>query len=507
MKKNFIALVIIILVGLILKITYLAASTIWRVDLFYYIEFARTMLDGGVLYRDFGCSHPPLGYLEFYWMARFFGYDNMYLTIKICIIIIQSFTAYFVFMIFERIFDTVKGILCAVLFLIMISISIEFWPHNIPLTYLLPCFAGFYFLTENNFKPSLKSYALFGFFTACATLISTNVIFYSLIVPLLSMKNNEYDFKKIITECLAAFAGFIIPLGIMAVYFAGHNALGDWFFWNIRWASIYAGYKPWYKKVGHFFYGFVLTWQWIPFFAISFYSIYKIIKTKVYKQSNFAFFVIAVFFTGAMCKMVMNKPNPRYYLYFLPGIFFAVVYGINNMKGKARTAIVSSMSIFIIVSLVVVNINGWKHPCDRSFNVRANLRSWIVTNVSDDKTIYVWDEGFEIYYETKRKKSKTSIFSIREDLDKSRLWRDNKYKDTAFMWKRFLSEFTNNPPDYIVDYTLNFGRTDVEPSDGEREGVHKEYYDKFRAFVDPQYSVAAIIDGKYRILKRNKILL
>ncbi len=504
MKKNLLAIGIIISAGLILKFTYLTASVIWRVDLFYYIEFARTMLDGGVLYRDFGCSHPPLGYLEFYWMAKFFGYDNMYLTIKVFAIIIQSVTAFFVFLTFERIFDTTKGILCSILFLIMISVSMDFWPHNVPLTYMLPAFAGIYFLTGNDFKPTLLSYGIFGFFTAIATLISTNVIFYTLIVPMLSIKNNEFNFKKITAECASAFTGFMIPMGLTALYFAGQNALGDWYFWNVGWASIYAGYKPWYKKVGHFFYGLVLTKQWIPFFILSFYAVYKIIKSKIYKQSNFAFFVLAVFFTGALCKMVMNKPNPRYYLYFMPGIFFAAVYGISDLKGKVRNAVLFIISVVMIISLADANISAWKAPFDTGFKVRENLRSWIVTNVPADKTLYVWDEGFEVYYETKRKKSKTSIFSAREDLDKSRLWRDNKYKDTAFMWERFLSEFTQNPPDYIADYTMNLGRTDVEPSDGERESVHKEYYDKFRAFVDPRYTVAAVIDGKFRVLKRIK---
>ncbi|HQQ22956.1 MAG TPA: hypothetical protein PLH15_03875, partial [Spirochaetota bacterium] len=78
----------------IFKFTYLFASTIWRADLYYYMEFARTMLDGGVLYKDFGCSHPPFGYLEFYWIAKIFGYDNFYFAARACGNAIHLFTAF-----------------------------------------------------------------------------------------------------------------------------------------------------------------------------------------------------------------------------------------------------------------------------------------------------------------------------------------------------------------------------------------------------------------------------
>jgi hypothetical protein len=127
-KNKIGAFLIIALSGFVLKLTYLFASRIWRVDLYYYIDAAKTMLSGGVLYRDFGCSHPPLGYFEFYWMARLFGYDNMYLTIKIGALVIQTLTAYIVYLIFTRIHNSKTGLVRALLFLALISLSTDFWP-------------------------------------------------------------------------------------------------------------------------------------------------------------------------------------------------------------------------------------------------------------------------------------------------------------------------------------------------------------------------------------------
>jgi len=163
-RNKIIALGIILVTGVILKLTFLLAFKIMRVDLFYYLECARTMLDGGVMYKDFGDSHPPLGYFEFYWMAKFFVYENMYLTIKIVAIAIQTATAFFIYLIFERMRGHRHGVFFAVMFLVMISVHPEFWPHNVPFTCIFPAFVGIYYLAKNDFQPSLLSFFLFGFF-------------------------------------------------------------------------------------------------------------------------------------------------------------------------------------------------------------------------------------------------------------------------------------------------------------------------------------------------------
>ncbi|HOH37862.1 MAG TPA: hypothetical protein PLV17_09645, partial [Spirochaetota bacterium] len=95
-----------------------------------------------------------------------------------------------------------------------------------------------------------------------------------------------------------------------------------------------------------------------------------------------------------------------------------------------------------------------------------------------------------------------SFFSPSEFLDRSRLWKDQKYKGTEAMWSRFLSEFTANPPDYLIDYTYNLEPTDWEPKDGEREGVHKIYYDKFYSYVTENYIEVLRTEKQGRILQR-----
>jgi hypothetical protein len=500
LKRNFYALCAIVAAGFVLKFTYLFAMPIWRSDLFYYMEAARTVLDGGVLYRDFGDSHPPLLYFEFYLMAKLFGYAHFYTTIKVVMFAIQTMTAFFVYLIFARLRNYRSGVLHSLVFLVLISINAEFWPHNIPVVYLLPVFAGLYLLVKDGFIPSNLTLLLFGICASLAALISTNVIFYSLMIPLLSVKNNGFVPRKLLRECSIAFIGFMIPVLAFFVYFAVKNSIGDWYFWNVGWASIYAGYKPWYKKAAHFFWGFVVTWQLIPFFLISIFAIFKLVKNKRYRTDRYSFFVLSLFVCAVLSKMVMNKPVPRYTLYALPGIYFAFDYGLMIM-GKAAKKIKIVLGVFVLICLVDTAYFGWC-VVPKRIDTRKELRSEIVRLVPEDKTIYVWDEGYEVYFETKRKRSKTSFFSPSEELDKSRLWRDNKYRDTEKMWKQFIAEFTANPPDYLIDLTMDFGQLDLEPGDGGRVGIHKDYYDRFRGFVDSHYSVIDTINNSQRILKK-----
>lgn len=501
-RQRLIAFGILLLAVFLCKFTYLFASKIWRGDLYYYMEFARTMLDGGVLYKNFGCSHPPFGYLEFYWIAKIFGYTNFYPAIRFCAFVISLLTTFLVYLSCEKLFGTRKGILCGIFFIALTTSTKGFWPHNIPLTFMLPAMAGLYLLIRDDFKPKALTWLLFGFFVSCATLVSTNVVFYALIAPIISFENHRTKIKYIIRDSAIAFAGFMIPIAGMALYFSLHNALSDWYFWNVQWATIYEGYKAWYVRVWHFFYGLIRTWETIPFFIVAGYGAYKAFKNRNQKDNLYVIFILAAFITAILSKIVMNKSVERYNMYMFPGLFFVALYGFQMAKGKLLKFFVVGMTLFLLAGLIRGNITGWVYPYDNFINRHTELINVITETVPADKTIYVWDTGREIYFETKRKRSVNSFFSPSEFLDKSRLWKDQNYNGTALMWTRFLTEFKTNPPDYIVDYTDNFDQIDWEKSDGQREGIHKLYYDKFHAYVSANYKEIRKVPGQGRILIR-----
>jgi hypothetical protein len=495
------ALGIILVVGFILKPIFLFVLTIWGTDLFYYIEFARTMLEGGVLYKDFGCSHPPLGYFEFYWMAKFFGYDNMELTIKIATIVIQTITAFFIYLIFEKKQGHRSGIFFSVLFLLMISVSLEFWPHNIPFTSLLPTFIGIYFLGRNDFQPSKLSFFMFGLMISCSTLISTNMALYSLIVPILSLKNHGRSVTHFLFEGISALTGFLVPIGLFALYFAEHDALYSWYHWNIEWASIYGGFKPWYMNIVHLFYGMILTWQLFPFYIAGFYVSYKIIKERSFLTDRYANFTLWIFILALAAKGMMNKPESRYYLYLLPGLVFTAHYFLTTVQKKTRHIAITAVTFLILYSLYYANLHGWYRRW--YYPDHANLRLWISENISKDKRVWIWDEGFELYYDLKLKRAKNAIFSPGQFLDRTVVWQGVHDKGAAEQWSIFMNDLTANPPDFIIDLTLDFERTE-KSENTPRKGLHAKWFGIFHEYVEKNYSVINTIDGKFRILKFKK---
>jgi len=315
---------------------------------------------------------------------------------------------------------------------------------------------------------------------------------YALLVPAISIKNNGRVLKRFLIEGSVAFSGFLVPIGLFVLYFSAHDALHDWYYWNIVWASVYEGFKPWYMNVVHLFFGMIRAWQVIPFFAAGFYGCYRIIRDRSFLTDRYANFTFWIFIFALAVKGLMNKPEPRYYLYMMPGLVFAASYLLSIVKEKTRVLLFVSASLFLIVALAAANVSAWQR---RGFYPeRENLRAWIAGNIDRDKRIWVWDEGYEIYYESKLKRAKNSFFAPGLDLDKIVVWKGIHYKGVDAQWGKFMSEFTANPPDYIVDLTLDFGRLGYD-RDIPREGPHEKWFEIFHSYMKKNYPVIKIVDG------------
>lgn len=499
LENRFLELGFLFAAVLLLKSVYLSASAIWRVDLFYYIEAVRTILDGGVLYKNFGDSHPPLSYFTYYVLAKIFGYNSFFFAIKTASIIFDFLCAGCVLLIFEKKYSSRIAFAGALVFLFMVNADYQLWPFNIPVIILLPLFAALYFLLKNNAALAKRDLFIAGFFIACASLVSTNVIFYSLMVPFLSY-NKKRSFKELAADGTAAFCGFMVPLACCFIYFYRHDALADWYFWNITWGSTYSAAHNPLAKILMSFAGFFKIWQWLPFVLAWFASVFIIIKKRLYKDDVFAFAVCALFVCALLSRLIMGKTVERYVLYALPSVLFSSVYVLNRYADKVTRLVSAGAALFCAAALCVSFVSGIRYPDDKIFVNRSEMRSWILSNTLSTDTIYVWDEGYEIYFYTKRKMA-TRIFSAGEYIDKSKLWKANDYKNTAALWDMFLADFTMAPPAYLIDLTPNFAQSNGHP----RIGIHLAKYNKFTSFVAAHYAmVCAGSQGgqQYRIFKK-----
>ena len=107
--------------------------------------------------------------------------------IKVSSILLDWCCAFTVFYIFKDMYNRKAGFIMACIYLFLINANPEFWAFNIPLMYLLPVLLSMYLLFRNDYALSPTSLFMSGFLIACATLISTNVIFYALMIPAFSI--------------------------------------------------------------------------------------------------------------------------------------------------------------------------------------------------------------------------------------------------------------------------------------------------------------------------------
>jgi len=492
-RSTWLVLLSLLTFTVVLKLMYIFAAQIWRVDLFYHIQSAKTILDGGVLFRDFGNSHPA-GIVFIHWcLMKLFGYENIAISLKIAALLSQTGTAFFVYKIIKRGYNNFIAYISALIFIIALSINWQLWPANIMLLYLLPTIAGVYCIYSNLEKQSYLPYFIGGLLFSISTLLCTNVIFYTLLVPVLSYYSCR-NIKLLIYHSMIGFIGFMIPMAFNFGYFYHHNALGDYYLWNVKWASIYASYKPFYTRFISFFTGIGKTWEWIPLVIFSFYGLYILLKKKLYSNDSAYFFALVVFIISVITRLSMVRSVIRYSLYLLPGLIILVPIAIQYFDSIKSAAVKKYVKVFIAVFLVGAFsfTNFTAYSVSRNFidYKRGNLHKWIKENTSSDDSIFVWYEGYEVYFKTGRKMA-TSIFSTAEFLDHVGVWEANNYKDIDLFWKRFIDDFKRDKPLLLVDLKPDF----IMDNNWHRANDMKKYFDIFKEYLDQNYKPLTVIDG------------
>ena len=487
----------IFIIGLTLafKAVYLAYYTYQNLgDDWYYIEAAQTIIRGGTLYTDFGDSHPPFNYLIFYCMIKCFGYSNILTSIKLAYILCTVFSCFFIFLIFRELENPKTALWAVILYTVLINIHYDLWEFNIAILYIYTLWPALYLLVRNKFEMRDISLFFAGFLMACTALISTNTVFFTLLVPLL-LYYKSHSVSHTIKKGLIAFFGFAIPVIGCFIYFYTHNALADWYLWNVIWAKTYAFNQPFIIKIGKTLLGFVNLWQWLPFFAISIVGLFAIIKKRLYKTDITAFFALCMYIIAFLLRLIMGKSVPRYYLYFLPGMLFMIYWGYKSVDLYEKKIFSFVTLALVIISVAFANTTAIHSAVHQNPDTMVTSK-WIKDNTAADARIFIWPQGDELYYFSERKMA-TSIFSAGEYLDKAKLWKRNKGANIDKIWNKFYDNLNTAPPDYIVDKTPFFN----ECKNVKRSPVHQFYYDKFVTFVTANY-VRETVTGNYTIYRR-----
>lgn len=113
------------------------------------------------------------------------------------------------------------------------------------------------------------------------------------------------------------------------------------------------------------------------------------------------------------------------------------------------------MIVFTVLTLAHSYYKAIKSSFQESIDVRRPIYEWIKENSNNKDLIFVWHEGFELYYMTQRKMA-TSFFSTSQHLTKNEIWEKNHCEKIEIPWEKFLYELAKDKPKIIVDLTPPF---------------------------------------------------
>ena len=452
-------------------------------------------MNGGVLYKDFGDIKPPGIFLIYFVLGKLFGFSNFLISIKLFIIIFQTLTSFCYYKIGRLFSDKKNSVGLGIVFLIAISIKWEFWASNIMLLVLLPISVAIYLVLKDNIRLQKHVAFLFGFTISVSTIISTNAIFYSLLLPIMSFIKYR-KIKRVMTDTLISISGFIVPIGFVCLYFYLNDALFDWYWWNFNWAFIYTNVSI-LGKIRSFITTIVIVWEWIPLYFIFIIGLIKVSKLTSIKIDMKIFFFITIFIS-ILSRITLSKSVPRYNLYILPGIILFIPIFFQFMKKYLKVILI----VFTFSAFSYNNIDQILRPYDRKYKARNELHEWIKLNSDKSDKIFIWYEGYEIYYYSKRDMA-TSFFSPANHLVPVRLWEKNQYKYIDVPWDKFLSEFHRDSPMLVIDLSNNFEARSGQKINRNGEGRELlNYVNTFKTTISEQYTKVKTIDN-IKIWKKN----
>ena len=224
-------------IGIVFKTVFLFFGDVWCGDFEYYMQGGICIAKGGVLYRDFGDLKPPVIFFLFAFLFRIAGYAGIFSAWKIFVIIHQTVTAMLFFKTGERFGGRRSGFAVSLLFLGAILGSAEMWEYNVMIVSVLPIILSFYLLIARE-KYSIVLLVLSGFSLSIGFLLSTNIIFLTLLYPVYFYIHSR-NIKQAIVRSIPAAFGFAIPLAATFLYFYRADALYDLYWWTVLWANVY----------------------------------------------------------------------------------------------------------------------------------------------------------------------------------------------------------------------------------------------------------------------------
>ncbi|MBR0318475.1 MAG: glycosyltransferase family 39 protein [Spirochaetia bacterium] len=501
MKKTWIKVFILIAAVLVFRSVIFPAVS-WKADEFFYLTGAREINAGRVLYTDFA-DVKPVGIFYIYALADKLGGGNL----RCDLFILRIFSVSAVFLISlmlwyigRTLYNERTGYFAALLFTAYSTCvrGSEVLAANTELFSVLFMTASICFFCRGRFRFGYVDLLSAAFSLSLAFLVNPRcgiVVLAYVVFLFLFSEDKTGAFLK----TLASAAVFLLPVGIIILYYWHIGHLDDYLNWQFVFTKYYAGAYSLFMRI---FRG-VLVYRFfaglLPLLFFVGYLFFPLRKERFNKPALFFLILLAVLWLSAFSG---GKHVERYYFpLFIPLTLLAGA-GLEAFLQNYRQTAIRFLLVFMLVSPPIIYlhmniISLWLNKYPKTYQAymadKQSVIDYVVSNTDKDDRLLVWDFGDLFYCATDRFMA-TPIF------DPSGHLLAGKYLNTEERVDQFYGLFfyhlEKTPPAVVIDSTKFF---DTEGSDINKYMV--PYLDRFRNYILDNYEPVEI-ESRYNVYKR-----
>jgi len=464
---------------------------IWSLDEGSTHTMGQQVLEGDILYRDAADNRSPL--VPFIKAAIFaiFGDWNAE-AVHTILAILLGFAALLIGLIARKMENAVSGLISAGTFVLLQffyifpSDSMSANTEWFVVIFSVAAFAGFIASLE---RPTLlKAYPigiLFGMSVLCKQPGLLDFVVASVLTGFL-MLNQPGHFKKWLKFWLGMAAGLSSVLVAALVYFAAHDALGDYIYYAATFnTEIYIPEIPFTQRLLAVRVPFLLAWNHVPAVGLLAVGGAMALGSMVIRHARqapphfpiFPWLILGWTFSGLISTTLSGREFAHYSEQVIPGLSLAVGWSVSqilNWRPKFSPAFgrwAGSMTLLLIVVMAGIRYPRIADELDGAIQHEMAIGSEISRHTNPDDRIFVWGYVPELYFHAQRLPATRFIYT--NYITGMVAWsnidalKETDYAITPDGWTHFDEDYQASPPEVIVD--TGFARNYVKFPLSERD--------------------------------------
>lgn len=456
MKKHYLILTIILFLTFIFRFPSLF-EPFWYGDEGIFAAVARNLNFGGVLYQDAWDNKPPMIYLTYAAIFKFFGVSMFWLRLVAAIVVL--ITAAVIYEIMQKVLGEVRALIAAFAFGFLTSLRLI--EGNLALTeifMILPISLAMMTVILRKFdNPSLFAA---GILLAIGSLYKQVGALEAAALGIFLFLQTQ-QFWEFLKKGFVLTSGFIVPFLVVVAYFAPKNLVGEYIFAAYTYFQIYLGESPRYQL-------FINVLKFLPIAAAIWYGLRKKLKGEVDIFHLFllwtAFSFLGSYFSGRTYGHYLVQAAPAVSLllasvsrqanltgarllfamsFFVPLVFLTKLLFTDFLSGGPLNQ-VKYWSNFLELVSGKKGLGAYHDFFDRNVNAVAAARDFFETNNARGRAAYIWGDLPWLYAASDLKNPTRYVTSFhvfgvpggREEV---------------------IHDLVENPPDYIIKPPSSIG--------------------------------------------------